>query len=115
MFFFFFSAYVELVYIDDAENTTRFKRTITVKSGKGVMQYVLDNKVVTGETYIEELGKIGVLVKAKNFLVFQVTKYTRAHVSQFFCFLVDDNEMCCFLFLFCRVMLNQWLKKVLVN
>jgi structural maintenance of chromosome 1 len=45
-----------------------FCRTI---SAAGVSSYRLDNKDVTYEKYEDTLQKIGVLVKARNFLVFQ--------------------------------------------
>jgi len=48
--------------------TTKFQRTIH-PSGTG--DYRINNKVVTFKQYEERLASIGVLVKARNFLVFQ--------------------------------------------
>jgi structural maintenance of chromosome 1 len=45
-----------------------FSRTV---SSTGVSSYRLDDKEVTYEAYDALLQKIGVLVKARNFLVFQ--------------------------------------------
>ena len=36
-------------------------------------EYRIDNKVVSALQYAEALEKIGILVKARNFLVFQVS------------------------------------------
>ena len=58
-----------LVYQEeDGENETRFSRTI---SSKGVGEYRIDAKAVTFAGYEEALAKIGVLLKGRNFLVFQ--------------------------------------------
>ena len=48
--------------------TTKFQRTIH-PNGNG--DYRINNKVVTYKQYEEKLASIGVLVKARNFLVFQ--------------------------------------------
>ena len=37
-------------------------------------QYRIDDRVVTWEAYKNKLGTFGILVKARNFLVFQVRK-----------------------------------------
>eukprot|EP01138_Halocafeteria_seosinensis_P004484 gb/GECG01004587.1/.p1 GENE.gb/GECG01004587.1/~~gb/GECG01004587.1/.p1 ORF type:complete len:322 (+),score=62.98 gb/GECG01004587.1/:1-966(+) len=69
------TAYVELVYQPDEgqdteedENEIRFKRVIT-PSGSTV--YQVNDTTVTREAYDRKLESIGVLVKARNFLVFQ--------------------------------------------
>ena len=45
-----------------------FTRTIT---GKGGSQYRLDQKVVTWDKYNAKLESLDLIVKARNFLVFQ--------------------------------------------
>ncbi|EEC50622.1 predicted protein, partial [Phaeodactylum tricornutum CCAP 1055/1] len=58
-----------LVYADAVTGAeTRFGRTIGVR---GVGEYHLDGKVVSWTDYEAALADIGVLVKARNFLVFQ--------------------------------------------
>ena len=37
-------------------------------------EYRIDNKVVSPQQYTSKLESLGILVKAKNFLVFQVNK-----------------------------------------
>jgi structural maintenance of chromosome 1 len=52
-----------------AEKTeVRFSRTI---SNSGSSDYKIDNKTVTFEEYADKLKQFGILVKARNFLVFQ--------------------------------------------
>ena len=48
--------------------TTIFSRIIT---SKGVGEYQINHKTVTFKAYEEKLASIGVLLKARNFLVFQ--------------------------------------------
>lgn len=50
------------------KNEVRFSRTI---SNSGASDYKIDNKTVTFEEYAEKLKQFGILVKARNFLVFQ--------------------------------------------
>jgi structural maintenance of chromosome 1 len=58
-----------LVYVDpEDQEETRFSRTV---SPNGVGDYRINNKVVPYAKYEEGLGEIGILVKARNFLVFQ--------------------------------------------
>ena len=59
-----------------------FQRSI-VPSGAGAdatysSQYRIDQRVVTWEAYKDKLGTFGILVKARNFLVFQVCIANRA-------------------------------------
>lgn len=65
-------AYVKLVYQqsdgDDPNGEIEFMRTVTVA---GSSEYRVKGRVVSLERYNSELAKIGVLVKARNFLVFQ--------------------------------------------
>ena len=62
--------YYKIQLIDGKEEGTEvhFSRTI---SASGVSNYRLDSKEVTYEVYENVLQRIGVLVKARNFLVFQ--------------------------------------------
>lgn len=65
-------AYVKLVYQqDDGNDSNReveFMRAVTLA---GSSEYRVKGRVVSLERYNAELAKIGVLVKARNFLVFQ--------------------------------------------
>eukprot|EP00178_Gracilaria_changii_P018546 TRINITY_DN530_c0_g1_i1.p1 TRINITY_DN530_c0_g1~~TRINITY_DN530_c0_g1_i1.p1 ORF type:complete len:1242 (+),score=251.58 TRINITY_DN530_c0_g1_i1:154-3879(+) len=65
-------AYVKLVYRKNNEgeqvDEMEFMRTVTTS---GSSEYRVGGRVVNLETYNAELAKIGVLVKARNFLVFQ--------------------------------------------
>lgn len=61
-------AFVKLVYQMANGNELQFTRTIT---GAGGSEYRLDGRVVTWDEYNERLKSIGILVKARNFLVFQ--------------------------------------------
>lgn len=57
------------IYFDtDDGETIKFQRTIGL-NGHG--DYRINNEVVSYKQYEERLGEIGVLVKARNFLVFQ--------------------------------------------
>lgn len=70
------SAYVTLVYELDADEIPgavakqelKFTRLI---SEKGVGSYRIDDRDVSFETYQAQLKAIGILIKARNFLVFQ--------------------------------------------
>jgi len=67
-------ASVSLVYVttfdedDESRREIIFTRSI---SEKGVGSYAVDGKKVNWEKYEAQLAQIGVLVKARNFLVFQ--------------------------------------------
>ncbi|XP_018491893.2 structural maintenance of chromosomes protein 1 [Raphanus sativus] len=61
-------AFVRLVYLLDDGVELRFTRTITSSGGS---EYRIDNRVVNLEEYNGKLKSIGILVKARNFLVFQ--------------------------------------------
>jgi structural maintenance of chromosome 1 len=50
------------------KDEVRFSRTI---SNSGASDYKIDGKTVTFEEYAEKLKQFGILVKARNFLVFQ--------------------------------------------
>ncbi|KAL7748281.1 Structural maintenance of chromosomes protein 1 [Sorochytrium milnesiophthora] len=62
------SAYVLAVYLDDDGNEMQFKRTV---SSKGASEYRLDGKAITKEQYMAVLEQQKILVRARNFLVFQ--------------------------------------------
>ncbi|KAJ1824235.1 Structural maintenance of chromosomes protein 1 [Coemansia sp. RSA 2675] len=61
-------AWVKAVYEDDEERTVVFQRSIT---SSGDSEYRINNRPVLQKTYNEALEKQDILVKAKNFLVFQ--------------------------------------------
>lgn len=63
-------AYVKLVYrqSEDPISEVEFMRTVTVN---GASEYRVRGRVLSLEAYNAELASIGVLVKARNFLVFQ--------------------------------------------
>ncbi|KAK5229584.1 Structural maintenance of chromosomes protein 1 [Exophiala xenobiotica] len=62
------SAWVMAVYEDDAGDEQKWKRTIT---NQGVSEYRLNEHVVTAQQYNESLEEENILIKARNFLVFQ--------------------------------------------
>lgn len=62
------TAWVMAVFEDDAEQVHRWKRTIT---NQGTSQYMIDNRVVTQKAYNDALEEQSILIKARNFLVFQ--------------------------------------------
>ncbi|KAJ2910478.1 Structural maintenance of chromosomes protein 1 [Coemansia aciculifera] len=61
-------AWVKAVYEDSEERTIVFQRSITAG---GDSEYRINNRPVLLKTYNEALEKQDILVKAKNFLVFQ--------------------------------------------
>ncbi|KAJ7068585.1 condensin complex subunit SMC1 [Mycena amicta] len=61
-------AWVMALYVDAEDKEWRFRRTI---STTGASEYRLNDKVVTYNAYNAALMKQNILVKAKNFLVFQ--------------------------------------------
>lgn len=61
-------AFVKLVYQMTNGNEIQFTRTIT---GAGGSEYRIDGRVATWDDYNGKLKSIGILVKARNFLVFQ--------------------------------------------
>ncbi|KAK4169162.1 structural maintenance of chromosomes protein 1 [Cladorrhinum sp. PSN259] len=62
------SAWVMAVYEDDAGDEQRWKRTIT---SSGSSEYRINDRVVTATQYNEALESENILIKARNFLVFQ--------------------------------------------
>ncbi|TFK38253.1 condensin complex subunit SMC1 [Crucibulum laeve] len=61
-------AWVLAVYVDGRGKEWKFQRTI---STTGASEYKIDGRTVTYTSYNSELTKHNILVKAKNFLVFQ--------------------------------------------
>lgn len=62
------SAWVMAVYEDDAGDEQHWKRTIT---NQGVSEYRINDRAVTAQQYNEALESENILIKARNFLVFQ--------------------------------------------
>ncbi|KAM0453212.1 hypothetical protein ACHAPV_009006 [Trichoderma viride] len=62
------TAWVMAVYEDDAGEEQRWKRTIT---SQGASEYRINDRVVTAQQYNEALEAENILIKARNFLVFQ--------------------------------------------
>ncbi|KAL8952736.1 MAG: hypothetical protein Q9222_001385 [Ikaeria aurantiellina] len=62
------SAWVTAVYEDDAGEEQFWKRTIT---NQGVSEYRINDRVVTAQQYNEVLESENILIRARNFLVFQ--------------------------------------------
>lgn len=62
------SAWVMAVYEDDAGDEQLWKRTIT---NQGISEYRINERVVTAQQYNEALEAENILIKARNFLVFQ--------------------------------------------
>jgi structural maintenance of chromosome 1 len=62
------SAWVMAVYEDDAGDEQKWKRTIT---NQGASEYRINDRVVTAAQYNEALESENILIKARNFLVFQ--------------------------------------------
>uniref|UniRef100_A0AAQ5YV76 Structural maintenance of chromosomes protein 1A n=1 Tax=Amphiprion ocellaris TaxID=80972 RepID=A0AAQ5YV76_AMPOC len=66
-------AFVSMVYQEDDGSERSFTRVIIGSSS----EYRINHKVVGLPEYSEELEKLGILIKARNFLVFQVKQYHR--------------------------------------
>lgn len=62
------TAWVMAVYEDDAGEEQQWRRSIT---SQGVSEYRINNKIVTAQEYNEALEDENILIKARNFLVFQ--------------------------------------------
>jgi structural maintenance of chromosome 1 len=62
------SAWVMAVYEDDAGDEQRWKRTIT---SQGASEYRINDRVVSAVQYNDALEAENILIKARNFLVFQ--------------------------------------------
>ncbi|KAL7794991.1 RecF/RecN/SMC [Trichoderma ceciliae] len=62
------TAWVMAVYEDDAGEEQRWKRSIT---NQGASEYRINDRVVTAQQYNEALEAENILIKARNFLVFQ--------------------------------------------
>ncbi|KAK5660112.1 hypothetical protein OQA88_13581 [Cercophora sp. LCS_1] len=62
------TAWVMAVYEDDAGDEQKWKRSIT---SSGSSEYRINDRVVTAQQYNEALEAENILIKARNFLVFQ--------------------------------------------
>jgi structural maintenance of chromosome 1 len=62
------TGWVMAIYEDDAGEEQRWKRSIT---STGASEYRINNRVVTAKQYNEALEAENILIKARNFLVFQ--------------------------------------------
>ncbi|KAK2748352.1 Structural maintenance of chromosomes protein 1 [Myotisia sp. PD_48] len=62
------TAWVMAVYEDDAGEEQQWKRSIT---SQGASEYRINNRVVTAQQYNDALEAENILIKARNFLVFQ--------------------------------------------
>ncbi|KAI1172318.1 RecF/RecN/SMC [Nemania sp. FL0916] len=62
------TAWVMAVYLDDAGDEQSWKRTIT---SSGSSEYRINDRVVSAQQYNEALEAENILIKARNFLVFQ--------------------------------------------
>ncbi|KAK3940702.1 RecF/RecN/SMC [Diplogelasinospora grovesii] len=62
------TAWVMAVYEDDAGDELKWKRSIT---SSGSSEYRINDRVVTAQQYNEALESENILIKARNFLVFQ--------------------------------------------
>ncbi|KAG0154353.1 hypothetical protein PDIDSM_1733 [Penicillium digitatum] len=62
------SAWVMAVYEDDAGEEQQWRRSIT---SQGVSEYRINNRIVSAHQYNEALEEENILIKARNFLVFQ--------------------------------------------
>lgn len=62
------SAWVMAVYEDDAGEEQQWSRSIT---SQGVSEYRINNRIVAAHQYNEALEEENILIKARNFLVFQ--------------------------------------------
>jgi energy-coupling factor transporter ATP-binding protein EcfA2 len=71
--------FVQLVYVTADGDEVTFSRVIQPAGGGGggdaayQSVYKIDDRTVTWDAYAQRLGEFGILVKARNFLVFQVT------------------------------------------
>jgi len=62
------TAWVMAVYEDDAGEEQRWKRSIT---SQGASEYRINDRLVTAQQYNDGLEQENILIKARNFLVFQ--------------------------------------------
>jgi len=64
------TAWVMAVYEDDDGNEQHWKRSI---NSQGSSEYRINNRLCTAQEYNDALEKENILIKARNFLVFQVS------------------------------------------
>eukprot|EP00794_Sanderia_malayensis_P007356 gene7356-8176_t len=65
------SAYVSAVYVEEGDNGEKSETSFFRKIVGSGTEYQINKKVVSAKEYQEKLESIGILIKAKNFLVFQ--------------------------------------------
>ena len=79
----------------------QFTRTINSSGGS---EYRIDGKVVNWDEYNEKLKSLGILVKARNFLVFQVL---------YFFLMKNSIYPFCYFLSFCLLLLHcTWTKEL---
>jgi structural maintenance of chromosome 1 len=91
-------AWVQLVFLHGPEGEERellFRREITPA---GSSEYSINGKVVSWDAYDARLQKFGILVKARNFLVFQVPARFTAFV--FIIIIIFEISLSTFYYLF---------------
>lgn len=64
---------MRLVYLLPDGSELQFTRAITSSGGS---EYRIDGRVVNWDEYNARLKELGILVKARNFLVFQVSLFS---------------------------------------
>jgi chromosome segregation ATPase len=75
---FFIKAWVEMHFEDKVdEELLVFRRTIRNRGGSWQCDYSLNGQKIKLQEYEEKLNQLNIIVKAKNFLVFQVCFYFR--------------------------------------
>jgi structural maintenance of chromosome 1 len=75
-------AFVKLVYVLGSGEELHFTRTI---SSNGSSEYRIDNQSVGWDAYNNKMKSLGILVKARNFLVFQVRLFVCLSVRRVVC------------------------------
>jgi len=106
-------AFVKLVFITGSGEEMEFTRTIT---SSGSSEYRISNRTVTWDVYNNTLKNHGILVKARNFLVFQVSYLQPfCHVllslwsEQFFADGPSLSETSCFCNELRRLLYRKWM------
>ena len=85
-------AFVKLVYITGHGEELEFARVI---SSSGTSDYRINSKSVSWDEYNAKMKSLGILIKARNFLVFQVSV-----LSSFHYFILSISFVCSFFLLF---------------
>ena len=85
-------AFVKLVYITGHGEELEFARVI---SSSGTSDYRINSKTVSWDEYNAKMKSLGILIKARNFLVFQASV-----LSSFHLFILSISFFCSFFLLF---------------